>query len=230
MSTIKAFADENQSGELLAVYLTDFSSPDHVWAGMCKLLTAVVKRREAFGPMAGELTVHDPRAPDGYARWLLNLPDAVEKLCAAQQGSGILPHEGALGTRPLIWLPESVTHLELDDLGKPPGTLDTTVALQRLAPEVETGLPRCQDSALYPYRVPQVFTTSPGGSALSLYLYYDSEQQELALSAESWLDLWSETRFDGEANVAWADVNHRWLVDLFDEIAEETGAELEVVD
>ena len=230
MSTVKAFVDENQSGELLTVYLTDFSSPADVWAGACKLLRAVVARHQAFGTMAGEITVHDPQAPDGYARWLLSLPDALAKLCTLPEDTGVLPHEGALGTRPLVWLPETTRHLELDDLGNPKGAVDTTFALQRLDPEVETGLPRPQDYSLYPFRIPQVFTASPGGSALSLYLYYDSEERELALSVESWLDLWSDIRYDGEANAAWADINYRWLVDLFDDIAQETGAEVEVVD
>jgi hypothetical protein len=43
MITIKAFADENQSGELFAVTLAELTTPAEIWTGLCHVLQAVVK-------------------------------------------------------------------------------------------------------------------------------------------------------------------------------------------
>jgi hypothetical protein len=85
------------------------------------------------------------------------------------------------------------------------------------------------DASLQPYRIPQLPMRSPGGSALSMHIFYDVEAHELSLSAETWLDLWSPRRFDGTANEYWAQTNRSWLQDLFRNIAQEVDGELDTV-
>lgn len=133
--------------------------------------------------------------------------------------------EGALGTRPLVWLPEDTEQIVFQDLLDPYEGSAVTLGLRKVDPAPAVAGSVGGDAA---FRLPQLPTDGLNQSGLSLQLFFDSESGELSLSFETWLDLWSATRYDGSANEQWATRNRDWMLQLIREVAQEVGGELEI--
>lgn len=230
VTTIKSFSDIEQSRELFVVTLTGLKSPQQVWQGVDNLLSAVQQKMAFFGCAIGELVVQDDRAPDGYARWTLNLSNEPVSFTHLPSNAPVVLAEGRLATRPLIWTSDVVSHLQVQNLRDPHDIYDICVALQAIEFSDWNHLLKEPNTTLNAYRIPQISLSAADDSALNLYLFYDDQAHELSLSIEALLDLWLPQRFDGSDCYAWAKINYQHLHEIIESIAQASQGKLECLE
>lgn len=227
MTTTKACADNNQTLELFTIILNNLNSPFQIWQGFTKLLQAIEHKQYEFGDVAGEFTVQDERAPDGYAKWELSISQCLTNSKSFPEETSTIPIEGKLTTNPLVWLPSATRYLEIENLRDPHELNSTFVELEPITTDDDILFLSAKACDMNAYRLPRLPLDAPDNSALSLYIFYDKQTEELSLSAEVWLDLWLPRRFDGSNNEPWSEVNFDYLKNAFKDISEELNCEFE---